>query len=683
MIALVKLTVTKEPAMRIKLVLILAFLASFTNISAQEKSKVKFGKISADDFKQSVYSIDSSASAVIIADIGSSDFVGNNKGSFSLEFRKFMRAHILDKNGYDVANVEIPIYTNGNAEEELASLKAYTYNLENGKVVETKLDTKESVFKDKISKNLVIKKFTFPNIKAGSIIEYEYKLNSDFTFNLQPWEFQGDYPCLWSDYTVGMPEFYYYVTLMQGYQPFHIRDRKDRTGNFTIADNGGAGRTDRTSFNAAITDFRWVMKDVPALKEESYTSTVKNHIAKIEFQLAEYRHPYVPKNVMGTWTQVCNELLKDEDFGYTLNRDNGWLSDVVKEASVGALNDLDKAKRIFSYLRDHMTCTGYGAKYLQKPLKTVLKERSGNEAELNLLLTAMLIKAGLTAEPVMLSTRSHGYTYEMYPLLGRFNYVISRLTINDTYYYLDASKPRMGFGRLGLECYNGHARVINESATAIDFNSDSLMERKLTSIFIINDEKGNITGSMQQTPGYYESYSLRNRIKDKGKDELFADIKKGFNAEIEIKNPSIDSLESFDMPLQIKYEFDLTTDKEDIIYFNPMFGEGWKENPFKSAIRRYPVEMPFAIDETYLLRLDVPNGYMIDELPKQVMVKLNEEDDGMFEFRLSESGGTISLRSRIRLKRAFYAPEEYELLREFFNLIVKKHSEQIVFKKKK
>jgi hypothetical protein len=241
----------------------------------------------------------------------------------------------------------------------------------------------------------------------------------------------------------------------------------------------------------------------------------------------------------------------------------------------------------------------------------------------------------------------------------------------------------MGFGRLGTECYNGHARVINESATPIDFNSDSLMERKLTSVFIINDEKGNITGSIQQTPGYYESYSLRSRIKDKGKDQLFADIKKGFNAEVEIKNPTIDSLESYDQPLHIKYEFDMTTEKEDILYFNPMFGEGWKENPFKSAIRRYPVEMPFAVDETYLLRLDVPNGYVIDELPKQVMVKLNEEEDGMFEFRLSESGGTISLRSRIRLRRAFYAPEEYELLREFFNLIVKKHNEQIVFKKKK
>lgn len=668
--------------MKLKL-LISAVLCLFLSQSfAQEKSKIKFGKVTAEDFKQNVYNLDSSANAIVIADIGSTEITGNTKGSFSLEFKNYRRAHILNKNGYDLANVEIRIYTDGSAEEELRSLKAVTYNLENGKVVETKLETKSAVFKDKINKNLVIKKFTFPNIKEGSIIEYEYKLNSDFIFNLQPWDFQSEYPCLWSEYNVSMPEFYYYVTLTQGYQPFYIQDRKDRRDNFTVTDNNSTGATDRSNFSAGVTDFRWVMKDVPALKEESYTSTIDNHLSRIQFQLAELRDPFIPKQIMGTWQKACEALLKDEDFGYSLNRDNGWLNDVMDEATQGAKTDLEKARTIFAYVRDNLTCTNHNRKYLEKPLKAVLKARNGNEAEINLLLTAMLLKAGFSADPVMLSTRSHGYAYALYPLMDRFNYVISRLNIDGKYYYLDASQPRMGFGRLGYESYNGHARVINETATPVDLRADSLLEGKLTSVFIVNDEKGNLTGSMQQAPGYYESYSLRNRIKDKGTEQLFADIKKAFNADIEIIEPSIDSLDKYDQPLGIRYKFDLKTEGEDIIYFNPMFGEAWKENPFKSAERTYPVEMPYTIDETYLLRLDVPKGYVIDELPKQIMVKLNEEDDGLFEYRLSESNGSISLRSRIRLKRAFFMPDEYEMLREFFNFVVKKHSEQIVFKKK-
>lgn len=649
--------------------------------AAQENSSAKFGKISPDDFKTKVYSIDSGAAAVIIADKGSTEIIGNSKGWFSLEFKHFKRIHILNKNGYDAADVQVLLFTNDGLEEELQGLKAVTYNLEGDRVTETKLE-KKAVFSDKKSKNLVVKKFTLPNIKEGSIIDFEYTVKSDFLFNLQPWEFQGQYPRLWSEYVVKMPQFLGYITLSQGYHPFHIKDDKSRMKTFSIMDNSGTTRTEHYSLNATVTDFRWVMKDVPALKEESYTSTLNNHIAKLEFQLSDYRYPLTPKKIMGSWQQASGELLKSENFGSTLTKDNGWLGDVVNEATKGATNDLEKAKKIYAYVRDNITCTNYGRIYLEKTLKNILKDKSGNEAELNLLLTAMLIKAGFYAEPVMLSTRSHGYTYELYPLMDKFNYVISRLQLGGKHYFLDASQPRLGFGKLSYESYNGHARVINASATPIQLKADSLMERKVSSVIIINNDEGKLIGKMQQVPGFYESFKWRNNIKENGKDKLFSDITKGFNAEIEILESKIDSLDMYDQPIGINYDFQIATDKEDILYFNPMFSEAWKENPFKSADRFYPVEMPYTIDETYLLRIDIPDGYEVDELPKQIIVKLNEDGDGSFEYFLALSNGTISMRSRIRLSRAFFLPDEYDTLREFFNLVVKKHSEQIVFKRK-
>jgi hypothetical protein len=670
--------------MRIRLFLLVVSACLIAGLHAQEKSKIKFGNVTPDDLKRTVYEVDSLANAVIIADIGSSEFVGNSKGGFSIQFKRFIRAHVLNKNGYDAANVVIPIYTDEDGEEQLVSLKAYAYNLQDGKVVETKLDTKDEVFKEKLDKHWALKKFTFPNVREGSILEYEYKLKSDFIFNLQPWEFQGKYPRLWSEYVVGMPQFYSYVTLLQGYQPFYLKDQKNKSATFVISKEGEgiSGASERLSFTANITDFRWVMKNVPAMKEESYTSTIKNHLARIEFQLSEYRDPYLPKNVMGTWTDLCTELLQSENFGVDLTRDNAWMSDVIKEATNGASGDLETAKGIYNYLRDHLTCTKTSALKTEKSLKSVFKDRNGSEAEINLLLTAMLLKAGIRADPMLLSTRSHGFAYEKYPLIDRFNYVVTRLSINDRHYFLDASRPGLGFGKLGYDCYNGHARVINADATPVTLRSDSLMEKRMTSVLIINDESGKLVGTFQKQPGYYDSYNLRSVIREKGKDQYFDDVKKGFNAEIDIKAPVIDSLDSYEEPLRVKFDFSLNGNKEDIIYFNPMFSEGWRENPFKSAIRTYPVEMPYALDETYLLRLEIPKGYVLDELPKQVLVKLNDRGDGMFEYRITESGGNISLRSRITLNRAIYAPEEYELLREFFNLVVKKQNEQIVFKKK-
>src|SRR5690606_16717956 len=148
---------------------------------------------------------------------------------------------------------------------------------------------------------------------------------------------------------------------------------------------------------------------------------------------------------------------------------NGWLTDVVNAATKGATGDYEIAKSIFDYVRDNMTCTNYNRVYMDKTLKNILKDKSGSEAEINLLLTAMLNKAGFAADPVMLSTRSHGYTNELYPLMSKFNKIISRLYLNGDYVFLDASQPRLGFGKLGYESYNGHARVINPTATPVNF----------------------------------------------------------------------------------------------------------------------------------------------------------------------------------------------------------------------
>ena len=57
--------------------------------------------------------------------------------------------------------------------------------------------------------------------------------------------------------------------------------------------------------------------------------------------------------------------------------------------------------------------------------------------------------------------------------------------------------------------------------------------------------------------------------------------------------------------------------------------------------------------------------------------------DGQFEYLVSQANNTISMRSRIQIKKTYFLPADYDMLREFFNMVVKKHNEQIVLKKKK
>lgn len=652
------------------------------SLTAQDKVNVKFGNVSPKDFAPKVYSVDSNAQAVIIADVGTSYIEGNNKNWFSLVYKRYRRVHILNKSAYDIADVAIPLYAEGEGEETLEKVKAVTYNLEGGKVVESKLDTKQNIFKEKVSKNWTSYKFTLPNVKEGCIIEVEYTIKSDYLRNLQPWEFQGGYPRLWSEYNLSLPEFLGYVFLTQGYKKYDISSKENRMESFRVSDIRNVGSSDQVQFTANVDDYRWVIKNVPALKEESYTSTINNHIAKIEFQLSEYRRPLNYTRVMGTWEKLADDLMKDEDFGLQVSRDNGWLKDLINEVKTGGESKTDLARKLFYYVRDNFTITGSNGIFTRQTLKNVVKTKSGTVAEVNLLLTAILQHESITADPVILSTRAHGFSYSLYPVLSQYNYVISRATIGDKVYYLDATEPRLGFGFLPLRCYNGHARVINKAAEAVELYADGIAEVSSVSVFIINDEKGNLVGSMQETPGYYGSLTTRDDIKEKGLEAIQKEIKKDFGSDIVISNFVIDSLKKYEEPVNIKFDFDIKSEKEDILYVNPLFSEALKENPFKSAQRAYPVEMSYAMDRTYNLQLEIPTGYVVDELPESVIVKLNDADEGLFEYRISQSSSGISFRSRIRISRAYFLPEEYAMLREFFNLIVKKHAEQIVFKKK-
>jgi hypothetical protein len=310
-----------------------------------------------------------------------------------------------------------------------------------------------------------------------------------------------------------------------------------------------------------------------------------------------------------------------------------------------------------------------------------LKSKKGSEAEINLLLIAMLRKCGLNADPVVLSTRSHGYVYPDYPLINQFNYVVCRAIINNRTVYLDASKTCLGFGRLHWECYNGHARIINEEATPIDLSADSLTETKIISLMFATNEKGEIVGTMQQVPGYYESYDIRNQIKEKGFKGYLNEIEKDIPADVEIKNYHIDFLENLDEQVQINYDVKLNTEKKDIIYIDPMFGEGFMENPFAVEKRSYPVEMPYTIDELYVLRMEVPQGYEVDKMPTSTKLNLDEKGKSFFEYITENSGGIISLRTRVKVHRSYFLPEEYKILHDFFSAVVSKQGEQIVFKK--
>jgi len=267
-------------------------------------------------------------------------------------------------------------------------------------------------------------------------------------------------------------------------------------------------------------------------------------------------------------------------------------------------------------------------------------------------------------------------------MLNKLNYVVARLKLDGKIYYLDAAQPSLGFGRLPGDCYNGHARIISDRDSAsVFFEADSLKEKKTTLVLITSSDKG-MEGSVQSTLGEQESYDLRKEISKKGQKEYFKDIQTAYGEDLAISNGDIDSLNLPEEPVKVHYEFRLNQETgSSILYINPMLWGDTRNNPFQAADRKYPVEMPYAMDDGYILNMEIPQGYVIDELPKSARVVLNG-DQGLFEYMLGAQENMIQLHCRIRLNKAWFAPEDYSSLRDFYAYIVKKESENIVLKKK-
>jgi hypothetical protein len=645
---------------------------------SQKLAQDIFSNVTEADLNNRAYTIDATAPAVVLADVGKTEIINNGKNWFGFEFNRHKRIHILNSSAYNLANVEIHLYADGENSERLLSIKATTYNLENGKIREAKLD-KNSVYTVRVNKNNILKKFTLPAVKEGSIIDIEYSIRSDYLFNLAPWTFQNEVPTLWSEYKLALPEFLGYVFLRQGFHSYFINEKNDRVVNFRVSDERGTGTTQGLNFTATITDYRWAMKDVPALRKENFVSSPINYISKIDFQLSGYRYPLTEKEIMPGWKETAGQLLEREDFGKYLTENETWIEPLIKLIITDSVDHLDVARKVYTYVRDNFVCTDYNALYTTQSLRNVVKTKKGNVAELNLLLTALLKNQGLSVAPVILSTRDNGFAYKEYAVLDRFNYAVCRAEIEGKVFFLDASRPLLGFGKLPHECFNGWARVIDTAATAIDLSPDLLKEKKLTSLVLVANENSWMGNFMQQLGDYY-SYDIRTQVKKRGEEDYFENLRESFGSATKTEVSKIDSLKLYDQPVKLKYQFTKPIEAGDFLYINPLFGEA-KQNPFNADNRSYPVEMPYTMDETYLATIYIPEKYSVESLPKSIKVKLNEDEGSYFEYAIEKQGNMILLRSVIKLDRAYYAPAEYDLLRRFFGMIAEKHKEGIVLKK--
>lgn len=358
---------------------------------------IKYGQIDSAEFATKLIGQDSAASAIKIFDKGDLRFELNSKtGGFRYVFVKHTRIIILKKDAYDLANIEIGLYKgSSNSEEVLMSFNAATYNIENGKISTFKIG-KDAKFSDRFDKNTTIRKFTLPNIKEGSIIEYKYEIRSDFIFALRDWSFQSSIPTLISEFKFTIPEYFTYKKHLRGYVPVLLVENREKTEDFNARIQGLTGPAETISLTCKSNLQRYISRNVPALKSEAFITTLDDYTSKIEFELNSTQFPNsVYKSYTSTWEQIIKNLAEDENFGGLLKNSN-FVRNLSENIIKGETDKLKKLNLIHTFIKKNIKYNGKESIYSSETsIKNILEQKMGNAADINLILIKILQEAGL------------------------------------------------------------------------------------------------------------------------------------------------------------------------------------------------------------------------------------------------------------------------------------------------
>lgn len=650
---------------------LLWFMLSGLIVHAGDRNITNDQKLLYQYLNQASFAIDTTAQAVILHEKGTVMFF---QGIFFHKIEKTIK--ILSMDAVHLGAVTIPYNKEGIADD----LSGTTYNMDDGQIVKQSVSGPE-ILEERIDKNIRVTKFNLPSVKAGSIIHYTYtvKMPGGSLF-IPDWLFQGEYPKLCSEFEMNLPDRYIYSVATRTDIPMKAsgKEKDLETCSSCYFDN---------SYNETSTRY-WVRRNVPAFKKEDYMGSEANYLEALKIRVSGIQQQGVTVSIVKDWAELSKDFFfKDaKGCGQAFDR-NSFLENQVNQLTQGTTDDLTKARAIYSYVRDNFSYAGGGRQY--DNIQQVFEDKKGSQLGVNVLLTAMLRKAGLNSAPVLISTRDHERLDALYPTPVPINYLASVCRIGKQQYFLDATVKQLPFGTLLPECYNGYCRIVNEKGESAVLEPDSLLDK--TSVFVtlapyaqdrhklllkIQRQMGTLSGFFYRRAWQKDSVQLKNEL---GRDWDKSPQK------LSLLHMKVSNMDHPDEKLLIEYEalMDLGT-SAGTIYFDPYFVKFHDSNPFKAAERRFSVERSYKEDMNYVLNFQLPDDYEMDDYPKSTMYKFGEPGlivlKNIMNYREAERNFTLN--SRLTSYTTVFAPGEYNDLRSFYEKVVEEQHKKIVLKKR-
>ncbi|MBC7846585.1 MAG: DUF3857 domain-containing protein [Flavobacterium sp.] len=662
--------------MKVKLFVVLLLVATLSKINAQE---FKLGKVSVAELEEKKHPVDTTAVAAILFNKARTFFTYDAKNGFSINTENTFRIKIYKKEGLIWANYKVPYYVGyEHYNDDLVEFKdCVTYNLENGKIVKTKLNS-EGNFKTSINKYWKEAAITMPNVKVGSVVEFKYVLKSENIIEFPVFNFQQYIPVNNSEYVTEIPGFFVYKAIARRFSELQF-DSKVEQGILSYNNKIDVMRSETVNFEQANNKYR--AYNIPALKEEPFVDNIENYRLSVSHELEKtqfYQEPV--KDYSNTWEGVTKTIYEDKDFGKELDERDYFMQDLeMILKNVESPNErLDK---VFKFVQNKMNWNNKRGYYVDKGVKKAYVDGTGNTAEINFILIAMLNYAGINASPILLSTLDNGIP--TYPNRTIFNYVIAAVEIEGKQILLDASNKNTTQNIIPLYTINWTGRLIKQDGTSQEIKLvPNFQSRKAINMMVSIDSKGGISGKYTLHRTNYEAFAFREKYSGINEQNYLEKVENDLKG-IQINDYSIENSKDLSKPVIENFTF--TADNEceiigDKMYINPQLFFTQTQNPFVQEKREFPVYFGYPKQEKLNVNIDIPEGYVVESIPKSIKL-LTGENVGSFILNCATSGNKIQIAISKEINKEIVSSDYYDVLKKFYQQMIDKENEKIVLKK--
>jgi hypothetical protein len=613
----------------------------------------EFGDFTTDEFAMKECSFDKTADAVIIFDKA----VSNYNDEYNLVTERRIRFKILKEKGIERGNIHIGFYSKDKFEFISRVNAMIATPGANGTPTWSKLEQK-SIYTKKLNDIYSEVVFAMPNVKVGSIIEYQYESVKEHYGGLKDWYFQKDMPVVLSSYKL-------YILPNAS---FNYVVNKSSFMNIDIV-------PDRTNGSVVFE-----MKNVPGLRDEAYSTSYNDYLQRVAFQLSSYNRNGSEVKFSNNWQELNKEFMGDRDFYGQIKKNLPALAS-LKTIWANRANAFDRMKFIYDYVRQNFDWDDIYSLYATESLKSVIEKKRGNSAELNLLLINLLKDADLDVYPLLVSERDHGRVDTSFSMISQFDKVVAYVNIDDKSYVLDATDAYTPANMIPSELLNTVGFLVDKKNYRFIHLEDNSKKRvRLIEMNNTVNADGSVKGIASVN---FEGYARvgkaeqYNRNKEKYKEQFTSSVTGLKIDSFKMSGADVDTVQ-----LSHDINFTYVAGKSGSYYLvNYNLFTGFEKNPFVADYRFTDID--FGTRYTYLLNatFTVPDQFTVDALPKNMT--LRTADKTMLAAReITKEKNVIDVKMRIEFSQSRYSADDYFSVKDFFSKMIDMLNEPLVLKAK-